>query len=198
MRILAVGTYRGKTWPRGRLDPLEQLWGGSTVSQPCARDHHAHHHAQRSPQQRALAPVALLAALIATLATAPLRGLDRWAIEARGTGCGLPPRLLASLGSPGVQQPGPRAIAPPREVIVHGALGPSSVRQHVPLPPAPIQIQDGRDDFAPGHLARAAPTVGLGCGHQRCQHSPRGVRQIRGRRLAGRLCLRHGGALRYQ
>jgi hypothetical protein len=194
--LLVVGHYRFKTRPSGRLEPREPWWGGDTGIQPCPRAPHDPQPAQPLHPQMARAPVDLLAALIAPLATAHRRGLDRWAREARGPGGGLPPRVLASRGAPGVQPPGPRAlVAPPRAGIVPGALGPSIVRTPLPLTPAPRQRHEGMDDFAPGHRSRAAPTVGLGCRHPRFQNSPLGVRQIRGIRLAGRLCLRQGCAL---
>jgi hypothetical protein len=122
--ILVVGKDRFKTGKIVRLDQLEQCWCCYTIIQPCTRDQHDNHQAQGIHQQMALAPFDLLAAIIAALATAHLRRLDRLTVDTRGTGRGLPTRLPAGLGSQGIQQPAPRTVvAPPREVIIHGALG---------------------------------------------------------------------------
>ena len=197
--IRVGGNYRFKTGQIVQLDQLEQVWCCYTIIQPCTRDQHDNHQAQGIHQQRALAPVDLLAASIAALATAHRRRLDRLTVDTCGPGRGLPTRLPAGLCSQGIQQPAPRTVvAPPREVIIHGALGQSIVRKHLPLTPAPMQIQDRLHAFAQVHLTRASPTLGRGCGNPRCQHCPLSVRQIRGRWLAGRLCLRHGCARLYE
>jgi hypothetical protein len=199
MVIRVVGNYRFETGNIFRLDQLEQFWCCHTIIQPCTRDQYDPPQAQGIHQQRSLAPFDLLAALIASLATAHRRRLDRLAVDARGTGRGLPTRVPAGRCAQGIQQRDPRTVvAPSRKVIVHGALGQQIVRKHLPLTPAPIQRQDRMHDFAQVHLTRASPVWGVGLGNQRCQNCPLGVRQIRGIRLAGRLFRRPVCALLYQ
>ena len=182
--LLVVGTERCQTRTSVRLEPLEPWWGGDTSIQPRARAQDDPHHAHGVHHQLSCAPSPLLAAIIAALATAPRRRLDRWAVAPRRPGRGLPTRVPAGLCAPPLTPRGPRAVvAPPGPVVVHGARGQPRRREPLPLTPAPVQ-RHARLHHGP-HVpcARASPAWGVGRGTHRCQKRPLRVRQIRGIRL---------------
>jgi hypothetical protein len=184
MVILVVGNERCTTGNIVRRDPLEPWWGGDPSIPPRARDQDDPQPAQGLHPQRALAPCDLLAAIIAALAPAPLRRLDGLAVDPRRPGRGLPTHGPAGLGSPPLQPRGPRAVvAPPGPVVVHGALGQQSMREHRPWTPAPMQRHDRMPSCPHGHWAWASPALGVGRGNHRGQERPLSVRQIRGRRF---------------
>jgi hypothetical protein len=160
-----------------RIELLEQCRGRHAIIQPRTRDQPGPPQAQGIDPQMPLAPLHLLAARIAALGTAPLRRVDRRAIDARGTGRGLPARLPAGLFAHCRQQRDPRAIvAPPRTGVVHRPLGQSMVWEHLPWTPASIQRQERIHHFAPVDFSWASPTLGEGRWKPRCQNRPWCVR----------------------
>ena len=177
--ILVIGKDRFETRIVVQIDLLEQLRGRHAIIQPRSRDQQGHQQAQGIDDHMPLAPLDLLAAIIAALGTAHLRRFDRLAVDARRTGRGLPTRLPAGLLAQRRQQLGQRAIVtPPRKVVVHSTLGQQIVWEHIPLTTASIQIQERIHHFAHVNFAWASPTLGLGRWNQRCQNRPLCVRQI--------------------
>ena len=162
---LVISNDRVATGNVVRIALLEQCRGRPAIIPPRPRAPQGHPHVQGIDHQLPLAPLHLLAALIAALGTAPLRRVDRRASEARGTGRGLPTRGPAGLFAPCRQQLDPRALgAPPRQVVVPRTLGQSIVWEHRPLTPASIQIQERLPHFAPVDCSWAAPTLGGAAG----------------------------------
>jgi hypothetical protein len=100
--IRVLGTDRFETGKVLRIELWEQGRGRHAILQPRPRDQQGHHHAQGIDHQMPLAPVDLLAAIIAALSPAPLRRCDRWAVDARRTRRRRPTRLPAGLFSPGL------------------------------------------------------------------------------------------------
>ena len=194
--IRVIGHDRVETGTGVRSTLWEPCRGRHASSQPRPRDHPGQPQAQGIDDSRPLAPVDLLAAIIAALGPAPLRRCDRWAVDARRTRCGLSTRWPAGRFSPGLQPLGPRAsVAPPRTVIVHGPLGQDIVREPSPLATASIQRQQRLDHGAPVHGAWASPALGVCHGPQRCQNRPRFGRQLGGRRFPCRRVLGPDGTL---
>lgn len=192
---LVISNDRVATGNVVRIALLEQCGGRPAIIPPRPRAPQGHPHVQGIDHQLPLAPLHLLAALIAALGTAPLRRVDRRASEARGTGRGLPTRGPVGLFAPCRQQLDPRARgAPPRQVVVPRTLGQSIVWEHRPLTPASIQIQERLPHFAPVDCSWVAPTLGGGRWKQRCQNRPLGVRQRCGLWFPGRLVREHRGA----
>src|SRR5947208_923970 len=86
-----------------------------------------------------------------------LGGLDRLAINARGTGGGLAPRCHTRAFAQGLDYFGPcPVVAPLGKVVIDRALGQHIMRQHVPLAPAPVEIENRIEDFRHVDLTRAS------------------------------------------
>src|SRR5919198_244273 len=102
-----------------------------------------------------LASFNFLAPIVPALGASHLGGLDRLAIDARGTRGRLAPRRPAGAFAPGLDQLGPGpVIAPLRKVVIDRALGQQIMRQHVPLAPTPVQIEKRIEDFTHVDLTR--------------------------------------------
>ena len=182
---------------RGHVDMAEQERGGDPVLQTRTGQEDGAQHPQRIHPQRPLAPVALLAALIPTLRTAHLGGLDRLTREARRPGGGCAPRCPAGPLAPGRDHLGPGPVVAPLDKLVRDrALGQHSMRPHGPLAPAPVQREDRGEDFPPIDLTRA-PSSGarLGRWEHWCHDGPWLVRGICRICLATTLFLSHISAL---
>ena len=126
-----------------------------------------------------LAPVDLLAAIIPTLGTTHLGGLDRLAIDADGTRRGLAPRLHAGLLTQCLDHFFPCPIvAPLAKIVIDGAFGQQIVGEHIPLAATAVEIEQ-RIEYLPHiHRARApSPVALLGGWDQRSQGRPLLVRQ---------------------
>ena len=80
--------------------------------------------AQRIDQQMPLAPVDCLAPIIPTLGAFRRGGLDRWAIDARGTGGGCTPRCHAGPLASGLDQLGPSPVVAPLGNVVQRFVSP--------------------------------------------------------------------------
>ena len=81
-----------------------------------------------------LAPVDLLAAIIPTLGTTHLGGLDRLAIDADGARRGLAPRLHAGLLTQCLDHFSPcPVVAPLGKVVIDSAFGQQIVGKHIPF-----------------------------------------------------------------
>src|SRR5215472_2635805 len=105
-----------------------------------------------------LAPFHFLAAIIPALGAPHLGGLDRLAIDACGTGGRLTPRVPARTFAQGLDHLGPCPItAPLGKVVIDSAFGQQIMRQHVPLAPAPVEIENRIEDFPHVDLPRAPP-----------------------------------------
>src|SRR5215831_4197362 len=145
----------------------------------------------------ALTPVDLLAAIIPTLGTAHLGGLDRLTIDARGTRGGLTSRGHTSLLTQGSDYLGPGAVvAPLGKVFIHRTLRQQVVRQHIPLVATAVQIEQGIEDFPHVYLPRTSSAwARLGGWDQWCHNGPLRVCQIRRVSLSGMMLLKHNCAL---
>src|SRR5438093_4704040 len=121
-----------------------------------------------------LAPFDFLAAIIPTFRAPNLGGLDRLAIDARGTRGGLTPRFHARAFTQGLDHLGPcPVVAPLGKVLIGSALGQQIMRQHVPLAPAPVKIENRIKDFSHVDLTRA-PSAWAPLGRQVGSSVPRG------------------------
>jgi hypothetical protein len=137
--MIATDRFAPGTVVRSAL--LEQYRGRHAISSPRTRAQDSKPQAQGSDQQRPLAPVDVLAAIVAALGTAHLRRRDGVAVATRGAWRGFPTCWPASLFSPCPEKLGPRALgAPPRKRVVCCARGQHLVREHIPLTTAPIQL----------------------------------------------------------
>ena len=97
--ILVIGKDRFEAGKVFWINLLEQLRGRHPIIQPRTGDQQGKQQTQGIDQQMPLAPFNLLAAIIAALGTAYRRRFNRLAVDARGTGRGLPPRVPAGLFS---------------------------------------------------------------------------------------------------
>src|SRR5712691_8394381 len=111
--ILLISKDRGETRKVVRIDLSEQLRCRNAIIQPCTGNRYGKQQAQRIDQQMPLAPFAFLAAVIPALGSSHLGGLDRWAIDAGGTGCWLTSRFHAVPFSQCLDQPGPCPVVTP-------------------------------------------------------------------------------------
>jgi hypothetical protein len=93
--ILRIRKDRGETRKIVRLDGAEQDRGRRPVIQAGAGNEDGDQQPQRIHQQMPLAPCDFLAAIIPTLRASSLGGLDRFALDACGTGSRLAPRFHA-------------------------------------------------------------------------------------------------------
>jgi len=182
MVILLLRTDRDETRKVVWLDLAEQGRGRHTIIEICTGNEDRKPQAQRSDQQMPLAPVDFLATILPALGASHLGGLDRLALDARGTGGGLAPRFHAGPFAQRLDQLCPcPVVAPLGKGVIHGALGEQIVRQHIPLAAAAVQVEQRIEDFAHVHLTRApASCVLLGGWDHRSQYRPLLVRQIRG------------------
>src|ERR687887_2765678 len=144
-----------------------------------------------------LAPLDFFATVIPPLGAPHLGGLDGLTVDARDTGGGLTSRCYARAFAQGRDHLGPGpVVAPLRKVVIDRALGQQIMWKHVPLAPAPVEIEKRIEDFP--HIDRPwVPTAWarLGKWDQRCHDGPLLVRQIRGILLSRTVLLRHGRAL---
>src|SRR5262249_57110930 len=83
--ILLIRKDRQEPWKVLGRDMAEQEWSRHPIVKPRTGNEDSQHQAQRIDQQMPLAPFDLLAPIIPALGTPNLRGLDRLAIDARGT-----------------------------------------------------------------------------------------------------------------
>src|SRR5207245_2774464 len=144
-----------------------------------------------------LAPCDFLAAIIPALRAPDLGGLDRLTIDACGTGGRLAPRFPTRAFAQGLDHLGPcPVVAPLGKVVIDRALGEQIMRQHVPLAPAPVEIENRIEDFPHVDLTRAPSAwVLLGRRDQRFHDGPLLVREIRWIYLSRTTFLSHIGAL---
>src|SRR5215471_9973893 len=134
----------------------------------------------------ALAPRDVFAPVLPPLGAPHLGGRDGWTVDARDTGGGLTSRCDARAFAPGRDHLGPGPVIAPRRTIVRDrARGQQSLRQHVPLTPAPVQITKRVEDVPHVDLTRV-PSAGtrLGRWEQRGHDGPWFVRESRGILLA--------------
>ena len=92
--IFRICEDRDETRKSMRLDVAEQHRGRYSVSQTGTGHEDGEQHPQRIHQEMPLAPLDFLAAIIPALGAPDLGGLDRLAINARGTGGEARARLL--------------------------------------------------------------------------------------------------------
>jgi hypothetical protein len=144
----------------------------------------------------ALAPLALLAAVIPAFGTAPLGGLDRVTVDAYGAGPGLTSRGHADRRAHGLHhlRPGP-VVTPLGQIGIDRAFGKQVMRQHIPWATTAVLRQDRGDHVAPVDRARTPATLGSRGRNQRFHDGPWLVRHIRGLWLAGLSFLPHSCAL---
>src|SRR5262245_9191672 len=163
-------------------DVPEQQRGRHTIIETGPGKEHGEPQAQRSDQQMALAPFDFLAAILPALGASHLGGLDRLALDARGTGGGLAPCGHTGAFAQGLDHLGPGpVVAPLRKGVIDGARGQPIMREHVPLAPAPVQRKKRVEDFP--HVDRTrVPAAGalLGRRDQRCHDGPLVVCEIGG------------------
>ena len=91
MVILRICEDRDETRKSMRLDVAEQHRGRYSGSQTGTSHEDGEQHPQRIHQEMPLAPLAFLAAILPALGAPDRGGLDRWALNARGTGGGSRP-----------------------------------------------------------------------------------------------------------
>jgi hypothetical protein len=84
--ILLIRKNRDETRKVLRIDLSEHFRCSNAIIQACIRHHDGHQEAQHIDQQMLLAPLNFLAAIVPALGSSDLGGLDRWAIDAGGTG----------------------------------------------------------------------------------------------------------------
>src|SRR6266446_10803533 len=144
-----------------------------------------------------LPPVDFLAAIIPALRASHLGGLDRLAIDARGTGRGLASGVHTNPLAQGLDQLAPCPIvAPLRKVVIDSALGQQIVRQPIPLAATSIQVEQCIEDFPHVHLTRAPSSrVPLGRWDHRSHDGPLLIRHIRYISLSRTVFLSHIYAL---
>ena len=119
-------------------------------------------------------------AVIPALWATSLGGLDRLAIDARGTGGGLVSRCAARLFSPDLPYLGTRPIsAPLRKVVIDYTLRQPIMRQPIPLTAAPMQGKHSVQDFPQVHGATVASApIRLGRRDPRFHKGPLSVCEI--------------------
>jgi len=159
----------------------EQKRGHHAIIETGTGHEHGEQQSQRSDQQRPLAPFDFLAAIIPALGASHCGGLDRLAVDARGTRGRRAPRCHAGAFTQDMDHlslcP---VVAPLRKGVIDGALGQQIMRQHVPLASAPVQIKNRAEDFP--HVDRTrGPAAGalLGRREQRFHDGPLFVHETR-------------------
>src|SRR5438128_11968435 len=122
--ILRIRKDRGETWKIVHLDVAEEDRGRHPVIQTGAGNEDSDQHPQRIHQQMPLAPCDVLAAILPALRAPDLGGLDRLALNARGTGGGLAPRFHARAFAQGLDHLGPCPVVTPLgKGVIDRALG---------------------------------------------------------------------------
>lgn len=140
-------------------------------------DAHDQQQAQGVDQNVALAPVDLLARVVASL-TGDRRGLDALAVQTAGGGVLVTAAALTRPGAERVMEASPGPIAPPAaEVIVHSRPGWEVAGQLTPLTTGLEHVEDGIDDLAQAQL-RGAPHPGAR--QQRLDRLPSAVAEVAG------------------
>ncbi len=197
MMILHVGKNGLQARKIVRRDVAEQVRGRHAIIEACTGHEDGHQHPQRLDQEMPLTPFDVLAAILPTLGAPDLGGLDRLAIDARGTGGGLAPRCHTNSFAQGLDHLGPCPIvAPLGKGVIDGAFGESIVRQHIPLAAAPVEREQRIEDFPHVHLARAPSSFPLlGRWDHRSHHRPLLVREIRRILLSMKNFINHSRAL---
>ena len=105
-------------------DVAEQDRCRHTIIEACTGNEDGKQQPQRIDQEMPLTPFDVLAAILPTLGAPDLGGLDRWALDARGTGGGLAPRCHAHSFAQGLDHLGPCPIvAPLGKRVIDGAFG---------------------------------------------------------------------------
>jgi hypothetical protein len=127
--ILLIRKDRGETWKVLRRDEAEHEGSRYPIIQAGTGKEDGSQPPSCLDPQMPLAPVDLLAALIPTLGTAHLGGLDRLTIDARSTRGGLASRGHTSLLAQGGDDLGPGpVVAPLGKVFLHRTLRQQVVR----------------------------------------------------------------------
>src|SRR6266852_1314940 len=195
--ILLIRKDCGKTRKVLWRDGTEQERGCHPIIETGTGNEDSDQQPQRIHQQMPLAPVDFLAAIIPALGAPDLGGLDRLAIDARGTRGGLTPRFPARAFAQGLDHLGPcPVVAPLGKVVIDSAFGQQIMRQHVPLTPTPVEIENRIEDFPHVDLTRAPSAwVLLGRRDHRFHDGPLLVCEIRRIYLSRTTFLSHIGAL---
>src|SRR3989454_8695075 len=121
--ILRIRKERDETRKIVRLDGAEQGQGRHPIIQTGAGNEDGDQQPRRIHQQMPLAPVEFLAAIKPALRAPDIGGLDRLAIDARGTGGGLTPRFPARAFAQGLDHLGPcPVVAPLGKVVIDSAF----------------------------------------------------------------------------
>jgi group II intron reverse transcriptase/maturase len=178
--ILLIRKDRDQTRKIGGQHVPEPRRGDHPIIQRGAGHHHCQQQAEGVDQQMALAPFDFFPAVIPTLRATNLGGLDRLAIDARGTWGGLVSRGDAGLFSQYLHYCGPGPIITPLgKIVIHRALGQQIMRQHIPLTATPMQVKNSVQDFSHVYGARApSALVRLGRRDHRFQDGPLRVCEI--------------------
>ena len=131
---------------RGDMD--EQWRCRNAIIQVGTGHHDGQQQAQCLDHQMPLTPCDVLAAIFPARGTAHLGGLDRLALDTRGTGGGLAPCLHAGLFAQCPDQAVPcPSVTPLGNVVLDRTLGEHIMRQHIPLATAPMQGEYRVEDF---------------------------------------------------
>src|SRR2546428_2510198 len=95
-----------------------------------------------------LAPVDFLAAILPALRPSSLGGLDRLALDARGTGGGLAPGFHPSPLAQGPDQLRPCPLVTPLgTIVIDGTFGQHIMRQQIPLAATSVQGEQRIQDW---------------------------------------------------
>src|SRR5262245_45717746 len=161
-------------------DVAEQEWCCHPIIEPGTGQQDGQQHPQRIHPQRSLAPVDLLAAILAALRPSPLGGLDRLTIDAGGPGGRLAPRFHTGPLAQGPDQFRPCPIVTPLgKRVIDGTLGQQIMRHHIPLTAPSVEREQCIQDFPHVDIPRAPSSwVLLGRWHHRSHDGPWLVRQI--------------------
>jgi hypothetical protein len=144
----------------GAAEPCTQQAGPSGVGHRSGRDQYGHQEAQGINQQRALAPFAVFAFVVAAF-PAQCHGLDTVAIEAASRGMFVAPSLLAHLGAQGVVEALPvPAVAPLTARPVHTGPLWLLMGEHAPCDAPVNDIKNGIEHRPHIQCAVASPRFG--------------------------------------
>src|SRR5258708_7358559 len=102
-----------------------------------------------------LAPVDFLAAILPALRPSSLGGLDRLALDARGTGGGLAPGFQTSPLAQGRPASPMSIVTPLGKIVIDGTLGQHIMRQQIPWAATSVQGEQRIQDFPHVDLPRA-------------------------------------------
>jgi len=153
--ILLIRKDRHETRQVLGRDVAEQERGRHAIVEPGTGEEHGEQPSQRIDQQMPLAPLAFFATVLPPLGAPRLSGLDRLTVDADGTGGECAPRGHAGPLAQGRDHLGSGpVVAPLDKRVIDGALGQHSMREHVPLAPAPVQREDRVEDFPHIDLTR--------------------------------------------